>query len=67
MTASVDKIHLRKPITLDADVKMSGAVVWVGRSSMVIRMDIRQSSAGTLVIRTFLNLYRCDMGGEVNI
>lgn len=46
VTASVDKIHLRKRITLDQDVRMSGAVVWVGRSSMVIRMEIRQPPQG---------------------
>jgi hypothetical protein len=63
----VDKIHLRKGITLDADVKMSGAVVWVGRSSMVIRMEIRQLTAGISLIRTFLDMCRCGMGGEVNI
>ena len=59
VTASVDKIHLRKLITLDEDVKMSGSVVWVGRSSMVIRMEIRQPSAGTLVVTMFLDLCGC--------
>ncbi|KAH7298868.1 hypothetical protein KP509_25G062200 [Ceratopteris richardii] len=46
VTASVDKIHLRKSITLDQDLRMSGAVIWVGRSSMAIRMEIRQPSEG---------------------
>lgn len=46
VTASVDKIHLRKPITLDQDVKMSGAVSWVGRSSMQIRMEVQQPAVG---------------------
>ena len=39
VTASVDRVRLVAPLTLDADVVLAGAVAWVGRSSMVIRME----------------------------
>ena len=39
VTASVDRVRLIAPLTLDADVVLAGAVAWVGRSSMVIRME----------------------------
>lgn len=46
VTASVDKIHIRKPITLEEDLKMSGTAVWVGRSSMEIRIELQQLTKG---------------------
>ncbi|CAM6026516.1 unnamed protein product [Sphagnum balticum] len=42
VTASVDKISLKKPLHLDKDLQMKGAVAWVGRSSMEIRMEVIQ-------------------------
>ncbi|KAJ7561338.1 hypothetical protein O6H91_03G024400 [Diphasiastrum complanatum] len=42
VTASVDKISLKKPIRLDTDLKLAGAVAWTGRSSMQIRMQVIQ-------------------------
>ncbi|KAI3961831.1 hypothetical protein MKW98_022036 [Papaver atlanticum] len=36
VTASVDKMVLRKPFRVDVDLSISGAVTWVGRSSIEI-------------------------------
>ncbi|CAM6083382.1 unnamed protein product [Calypogeia fissa] len=44
VTASVDKINLLKPITITDDITVAGAVAWVGRSSMEIRMEVTQVS-----------------------
>ncbi|KAA8532155.1 hypothetical protein F0562_006703 [Nyssa sinensis] len=44
VTASVDKMVLKKPIHVDTDLKIVGAVRWVGRSSMEIRLEVIQSS-----------------------
>ncbi|KAK4482617.1 hypothetical protein RD792_009781 [Penstemon davidsonii] len=47
VTASVDKMVLRKPIRVDSDVTIAGAVTWVGRSSMEIQLEVNQSSKET--------------------
>lgn len=47
VTASVDKMVLKKPISVDIDLKMVGAVIWVGRSSIEIQLDVIQPSNGT--------------------
>lgn len=44
VTASVDKMVLKKPIRVDFDLKISGAVTWVGRSSMEIQLEVTQST-----------------------
>ncbi|XVF29620.1 hypothetical protein REPUB_Repub15cG0137600 [Reevesia pubescens] len=44
VTASVDKMVLKKPIHVDHDLKISGAVTWVGRSSMEIQLEVTQST-----------------------
>lgn len=44
VTASVDKMLMKKPIRIDTDLKIEGAVTWVGRSSMEIQMEVMQSS-----------------------
>ncbi|XWS35373.1 hypothetical protein CRYUN_Cryun21dG0120800 [Craigia yunnanensis] len=44
VTASVDKMVLKKPIHIDFDLKISGAVTWVGRSSMEIQLEVTQST-----------------------
>lgn len=46
VTASVDKMVLKKPILVDADLKIAGAVTWVGRSSLEIQMVVTQPPAG---------------------
>mmetsp|Transcript_22483 Transcript_22483/g.54939 ORF Transcript_22483/g.54939 Transcript_22483/m.54939 type:complete len:343 (+) Transcript_22483:30-1058(+) len=40
VTASVDRILVRRPLTLTSDLILRGAVTWVGRSSMNIRTTI---------------------------
>ncbi|GFY81275.1 thioesterase/thiol ester dehydrase-isomerase superfamily protein [Actinidia rufa] len=47
VTASVDKMVLKKPIRVDTDLKIAGAVKWVGRSSMEIQLEVTQSSKET--------------------
>ncbi|KAI3470322.1 hypothetical protein Pfo_026985 [Paulownia fortunei] len=47
VTASVDKMVLRKPIRVDTDLTIVGAVTWVGRSSMEIQLEVTQSSEET--------------------
>ncbi|KAH7547620.1 acyl-coenzyme A thioesterase 2, chloroplastic [Ziziphus jujuba] len=42
VTASVDKMVLKKPISVDADLSIVGAVTWVGRSSMEIQLEVIQ-------------------------
>ncbi|GMI69209.1 hypothetical protein like AT5G48370 [Hibiscus trionum] len=44
VTASVDKIVLKKPISVDIDLKIVGSVVWVGRSSIEIQLEVIQST-----------------------
>ncbi|XP_027346112.1 acyl-coenzyme A thioesterase 9, mitochondrial-like [Abrus precatorius] len=46
VTASVDKMVLKKPIHIDADFTIVGAVTWVGRSSMEIQLELTQSAGG---------------------
>ncbi|XAR71046.1 Palmitoyl-CoA hydrolase [Bertholletia excelsa] len=47
VTASVDRMVLKKPIHIDSNMKLSGAVTWVGRSSMEIQLEVTQSSNET--------------------
>ncbi|XP_061373434.1 acyl-coenzyme A thioesterase 2, chloroplastic-like isoform X2 [Gastrolobium bilobum] len=44
VTASVDKMVLKKPIHIDSDFTIVGAVTWVGRSSMEIQLELNQSA-----------------------
>ncbi|KAI9081951.1 hypothetical protein K1719_036213 [Acacia pycnantha] len=46
VTASVDKMVLKKPILIDIDLTIGGAVTWVGRSSMEIQLELIQSTQG---------------------
>lgn len=43
VTASVDKIVLKKPISVDIDLKIVASVIWVGRSSIEIQLEVMQS------------------------
>ncbi|PIN17489.1 Acyl-CoA thioesterase [Handroanthus impetiginosus] len=47
VTASVDRMVLKKPLSVDVDLHISGAVTWVGRSSIEIQLDVTQSSTET--------------------
>ncbi|XP_011010335.1 PREDICTED: acyl-coenzyme A thioesterase 9, mitochondrial [Populus euphratica] len=44
VTASVDKIVLKKPISVDVDLKIVGSAIWVGRSSIDIQLEVIQST-----------------------
>lgn len=48
VTASVDKMVLKKAISADVDLRVSGAVTWVGRSSIEIQLDVTQPPTGIL-------------------
>lgn len=48
VTASVDKIVLKKPISIEADLTITGAVTWVGRSSMEIQLEVTQTTEEAL-------------------
>lgn len=59
VTASVDKIVLKKPISIDYDLRIVGSVIWVGRSSIEIQLDVIQPVKGSL-IRNILTNYMKD-------
>ncbi|CAN0824379.1 Acyl-coenzyme A thioesterase 2, chloroplastic [Linum grandiflorum] len=42
VTASVDRIVLKKPISVDVDLKIVGSAIWVGRSSIEIQLEVIQ-------------------------
>ncbi|KAI4304080.1 hypothetical protein MLD38_039640 [Melastoma candidum] len=44
VTASVDRIFVKKRIHVDTDLKIEGVVTWVGRSSMEIQLEGSQST-----------------------
>ena len=48
VTASVDKMVLMKPIRVDTDLKISGAVTYVGRSSIDIQIEVTQVDQDTV-------------------
>ncbi|KAF3615510.1 putative formin-like protein 1-like [Capsicum annuum] len=47
VTASVDKVVLKKPISVDTDLKMVGAVIWGGFSSIEIQLAAIQPVNGS--------------------
>lgn len=49
VTASVDKMVLKKPISVDFDLKIVGAVIWVGSSSIEIQLEVIQPVDGMFV------------------
>jgi acyl-coenzyme A thioesterase 9 len=46
VTASVDAIHFRRPLPADKDMTAVGAVVWTGKSSMDIRIEMHDDAGG---------------------
>ncbi|KAG7949170.1 hypothetical protein I3843_13G048000 [Carya illinoinensis] len=50
VTASVDRIVLKKPISVEVDLKMVGSVIWVGRSSMDIQLEVTQSNEDSVAL-----------------
>lgn len=49
VTASVDKMVLKKSISVDIDLKIAGTVIWVGRSSIEIQLEVTQMANGKLL------------------
>lgn len=47
VTASVDKMVLKKSISVDVDLKIAGSVIWVGRSSIEIQLQVTQLTNGS--------------------
>ncbi|KAK3011196.1 hypothetical protein RJ639_011558 [Escallonia herrerae] len=47
VTASVDKMVLKKTISVDTDLKIVGAVTWVGRSSLEIQLEVTEAKQET--------------------
>jgi acyl-coenzyme A thioesterase 9 len=54
VTASVDKMELKRPIRVDTDLKIAGAVTYVGRSSIDIQIEVTQVDQG--IFRFFIDL-----------
>lgn len=46
VTAAVDKMVLKKSLSVAIDLKIGGAVIWVGRSSIEIQLEVTQPSDG---------------------
>ncbi|MCD7449657.1 Acyl-coenzyme A thioesterase 9, mitochondrial [Datura stramonium] len=44
VTASVENVILKKPICIDTDLTIEGAVTWVGCSSLEIQLHVKQST-----------------------
>ena len=63
VTASVDKMVLKRPISVDIDLKMVGAVIWVGWSSIEIQLEVTQPTIGILhrtnFVRGNLAVFKC--------
>lgn len=64
VTASVDRIVLKKPISVDSDLRISGSVIWVGMSSIEIQLDVSQATEGTgtflhpiIIVESEMHLY----------
>lgn len=47
VTASVDKIAQKHPLCITDDIELSGQVIWVGKSSLVIMMTVNHIQANT--------------------
>ncbi|XP_061163279.1 acyl-coenzyme A thioesterase 9, mitochondrial-like isoform X1 [Saccostrea echinata] len=61
VTALVDRIEKQTDIVPDMDVKMTGNVTWVGKSSMEVTMKLQQevnSAIQTILIAKFLMVSR---------
>ena len=50
VTASVDRIVLKKPISVDNDLRISGSVIWVGSSSIEIQLEVSETTEGTKLL-----------------
>jgi acyl-CoA hydrolase len=54
VTATVEEISLRSSqLSLDEEMRMSGRVVWTGKSSIDIRMELEQVRPGGAVLQLY--------------
>lgn len=58
VTASVDRIIMKRPIRVDADLSIVGAVTWVGRSSMEMQLQVIQSQGISFYVLDTIFLLR---------
>ncbi|KAG9455388.1 hypothetical protein H6P81_008292 [Aristolochia fimbriata] len=42
VTASMENMELKKPITVASDMKIGGSISWVGRSSLEVQVEVTQ-------------------------
>ncbi|KAM3289286.1 acyl-coenzyme A thioesterase 2, chloroplastic [Capsicum chacoense] len=56
VTASVDNIILKKPVRIDTDLTIEGAVTWVGSSSLEIQLNVKQSTPESINSRESVSL-----------
>ncbi|KAG9454553.1 hypothetical protein H6P81_007457 [Aristolochia fimbriata] len=42
VTASMENMELKKPITVASDMKIAGSISWVGRSSLEVQVEVTQ-------------------------
>ncbi|KAL3752770.1 hypothetical protein ACJRO7_000203 [Eucalyptus globulus] len=49
VTASVDRMVLKRPIRIEMDLQIAGAVTWVGRSSMEIQLEVKNQDSSDSV------------------
>jgi acyl-coenzyme A thioesterase 9 len=54
----VEKITLKRPMRLDSDMVLRGRVVWVGSSSMDIRMEVVDAAGRECLVSHFLFVAR---------
>ncbi|URE44655.1 thioesterase [Musa troglodytarum] len=47
VTASVDKMVLKRPLRVDTDLKIAGAFTWVGHSSIEVQIEVIQQGPET--------------------
>jgi acyl-coenzyme A thioesterase 9 len=57
VTASVDKMVLKKPLWVDIDLKIAGAVTYVGHSSIDIQIEVTQSPPGTYKSNPIISIF----------
>lgn len=64
VTASVEEIVLNRPLMLDADYKLVGQVVWTGRSSIMIAVELVQDQVVLSGVFTYVARKRDGSGAD---
>ncbi|CAD5184574.1 unnamed protein product [Musa acuminata subsp. malaccensis] len=64
VTASVDKMVLKRPLRVDTDLRIAGAVTWVGHSSIEVQIEVTQQddsqSSDPLALTVNFTFVACD-------